>query len=49
MPNVLIEVGFITNNEEMNNLLSSKYQHKMAEGIASAIIQYKQKYENDEF
>ena len=49
MPNVLIEVGFITNNEEMNNLLSSKYQHKMAEGIASAILQYKQKYENDEF
>lgn len=49
MPNVLIEVGFITNDEERNNLLSSKYQRKMAEGIASAIIKYKELYESNEF
>ena len=45
MPNVLIEVGFITNDEERNNLLSPKYQNKMAEGIASAIMKYKEEYE----
>jgi len=49
MPNVLIEVGFITNSEEVKNLLSSKYQDKIANGIANAVIIYKNKHEKHIF
>ena len=49
MPNVLVEVGFITNNEEVKNLTSSKYQDKIARGIANAIIAYKNKHEKHIF
>ena len=45
VPNVLIEVGFITNSEERKNLTSDKYQNKVASGIVNAIISYKDKYE----
>ena len=45
MPNVLIEVGFITNKEESTNLLKSSYQQKIAEAICQAIINYKTYYE----
>ena len=47
MPNVLIEVGFITNNNEAKNLMSSKYQDKIANGIANAVMLYKKK--NDKY
>ena len=49
MPNVLIEVGFITNPEEAKNLISSKYQDQIANGIVNAIINYKKKYEQNIF
>ena len=49
MPNVLIEVGFITNSEEAKNLSSSKYQDKIANGIANAVITYKNKHEKHIF
>ena len=49
MPNVLIEVGFITNSEEVKNLTSSKYQDKIVKGIANAIIAYKNKHEKHIF
>ena len=49
MPNVLIEVGFITNSEEVKNLTSSKYQDKIARGIANAIVAYKNKHEKHIF
>jgi len=49
MPNVLIEVGFITNKEERKNLLSKKYQNKISEGIVNAISVYKKKYETHLF
>ena len=49
MPNVLVEVGFITNNGELKNLTSSKYQEKIAKGIASAIMKYKNKHEKHIF
>ena len=49
MPNVLIEVGFITNKEEANNLSSSQYQNKIANGIVNAIIIYKDKHEKHIF
>ena len=45
MPNILIEVGFITNKEEAKNLISKKYQSKVANSIVKAIINYKNKYE----
>ncbi len=49
MPNVLIEVGFITNSEEVKNLTSSKYQDKIAKGIANAVVAYKNKHEKHIF
>ncbi len=49
MPNVLIEVGFITNSDEAKNLTSSKYQDKIANGIANAIMLYKKKHEKHIF
>ena len=49
MPNVLVEVGFITNSGELKNLTSSKYQEKIAKGIASAIMKYKSKHEKHIF
>ena len=45
MPNVLVEVGFITNKEESNNLTNEKYQQKIADAIAQAVINYKSQYE----
>ena len=49
MPNVLVEVGFITNSEEVKNLTSSKYQDKIAKGLANAIVAYKTKHEKHIF
>ena len=45
MPNVLVEVGFITNKDERKNLTSKKYQNKIAESIVNAIKIYKNNYE----
>ena len=45
MPNVLVEVGFLSNLNEAKNL--SKYQHrkKIATALYDSIIDYKAKYE----
>ncbi len=40
MPATLIEVGFLTNDQEYNNLTSSEYQDKMAKGIAEGIKKF---------
>jgi len=45
MPNVLVEVGFITNSDERKNLTSKKYQTKIAKSIVNAIMRYKDDYE----
>ena len=45
MPNVLVEVGFITNKDERKNLTSKKYQTKIAKSIVNAIKIYKNQYE----
>ena len=45
MPNVLIEVGFLTNTIEAQNLSTKKYQDKIAQGIVNALIIYKNRYE----
>ncbi|WP_159023428.1 N-acetylmuramoyl-L-alanine amidase [Formosa sp. L2A11] len=41
MPSVLVETGFITNNEEGHYLNSSKGQAQVSTAIADAILEYK--------
>lgn len=38
VPVALIEVGFMTNQEELNKLISKEYQKKAAQGIYNAIL-----------
>ena len=45
MPNVLVEVGFITNKEEARNLSKNHYKREIAKGIFEAVIDFKNKYE----
>ena len=40
MPAILVETGYITNQEEGKNLLNGYYQKLLAEGIADGIDQY---------
>lgn len=40
MPSVLIEVGFVTNQEEAKRLSSSDYQKLLAQGIADGLERY---------
>ncbi|MCL2817752.1 MAG: N-acetylmuramoyl-L-alanine amidase [Clostridiales bacterium] len=40
MPSCLIEVGFLSSNQERALLLSADYQDKLARGIADGIIQF---------
>ncbi|MES2411937.1 MAG: N-acetylmuramoyl-L-alanine amidase [Bacteroidota bacterium] len=49
MPGVLIELGFLSNNEEGEYLNSDEGQTEMARQIASAIIHYKRTYFNETF
>jgi len=42
MPTALIEVGFLTDSEEIELLQTEAYQKKVAEGIANGIINYLQ-------
>ena len=45
MPNVLIEVGFLSNKQEAYNLSKSYYRRQIAESIFGAIVDFKIKYE----
>ena len=45
MPNVLIEVGFLSNKAEAQNLNKSYYRRQIAESIYNAIKEFKLKYE----
>ena len=47
MPNVLVELGFITNRQDYNLISKSKYRTKMAKSIFDAILTYKNKYEDN--
>lgn len=40
MPSVLVEVGFMTHPAEAKRLVSSKYQKKLAQGLANGIERY---------
>ncbi len=45
MPNVLVETGFLSNNQEAKMLSKSKYQKKIANGIFEGLLDFKNKYE----
>ena len=45
MPNVLVELGFITNKKDHRLLSQKKYRKKMADSIYEAILSYKSEYE----
>ncbi len=45
MPNVLIEVGFLSNKKEAKNLSKAKYRKTIAESIFYAIKEYKEIYD----
>ena len=38
MPAILIELGFITNDEEVRKLVENEYQQKLGKAIADGII-----------
>jgi len=40
MPAILIEMGFISNNEEANKLITDSYQNKIVEGIINGVQKY---------
>lgn len=40
MPAVLVEVGFVTGQEDSQNLTNAAYRQRMAEAIAQGIVQY---------
>ena len=40
MPSALIEIGYMTSNEELSKLKDEEYQNKLAEGIAKGIENY---------
>ena len=40
MPSVLVEVGFLTGNEDSANLRNPNYRRQMAEAIANGILEY---------
>ena len=45
MPSALVEVGFISNEDELRNMTSSTYQNKTAQAIAAGIIKALEKIE----
>jgi N-acetylmuramoyl-L-alanine amidase len=42
MPSVLIELGYMTNKNELNLLVDENFQTKMAESIAQSVIDYEE-------
>ena len=48
MPNVLIEVGFLSNKSEAHNLNKSYYRRQIAEAIYNAVKDFKEQYEKNQ-
>jgi N-acetylmuramoyl-L-alanine amidase len=46
MPNILVELGFISNKYEAKLLKQTSVQTKMADAICDGIIKYKNDFEN---
>lgn len=40
MPAVLVEMGFMTNHDELMNLITPSYQDKLAWGVAQGVVEY---------
>lgn len=49
MPSVLVEVGFVSNKKELNQLQSNAHQNQIAEIIYKSIKNYKEKIDKSEF
>ena len=45
MPNVLIEVGFITNKDDAALLSKAQYKREISKGLFESILDFKKKYE----
>ena len=45
MPNVLVEVGFLSNKEEAKNLNKYQYRRKIASALYQAILEFDEAYE----
>ena len=41
MPNVLVEVGFITNKKEAKQLSKAQYKREIAKGLFESVIDFK--------
>jgi N-acetylmuramoyl-L-alanine amidase len=46
MPNILVEVGYVSNSHDMRILKTGKYQRKIALGIFQGLREYKRDIEN---
>ena len=46
MPNVLVEIGFLSNKQERKLLGKASYRKKIAKSIYAAIVRFKDKYES---
>ena len=46
MPAILVETGFLSNNDDASKLKSSTYRKKVAKGIYDGIKEYISKYNN---
>ena len=46
MPNVLVEVGFLSNRQECANLGKASYRKKISQAIFNALVIFKDKYES---
>ncbi|HDR05901.1 MAG TPA: N-acetylmuramoyl-L-alanine amidase [Candidatus Marinimicrobia bacterium] len=47
MPNVLTEIGFISNREDLRRLKTKEYRQKIAEAMYEAIMEFKEKNEQE--
>jgi N-acetylmuramoyl-L-alanine amidase len=46
MPSILIETGFISNQNEERLLIEKAFQKEMASAISNAVLDFKKKYDN---
>ena len=46
MPNILVELGFISNKYESKLLKQKATQNKIADAISTGIVKYKNDFEN---
>ena len=47
-PAILVELGYLTNEEDEERLKDPEYQRRLADGIAEGLFRYKSEYENSD-